>query len=127
MEYEAIVRPGVVLWYRVYCAVLALLYGALSAFGLLLLFLPRVMGDMGDEIELDALVRTIYGWGIFGFAIPMTLAHFVAIFLPPRRWVWVYGVVLLSAGTLIGWCMLAFTVPLLVFWVKQENRAFHGW
>jgi hypothetical protein len=45
-----------------------------------------------------------------------------APFLPKRRWVWIYDLVLICLS--FTGCCIAFGIPLLIFWLKPETKAF---
>jgi 1-acyl-sn-glycerol-3-phosphate acyltransferase len=47
----------------------------------------------------------------------------IPFFVQPRKWVWIYGIVLIALG-MTSICFLPFLIPLLIFWCKPEVR---GW
>lgn len=47
----------------------------------------------------------------------------VAPFLPRGKVAWIYGIVLLAMG-LTSCCFIAFSIPLFIFWLKPETRAY---
>jgi MFS family permease len=104
-------RPAVVIWFKVYCGVLALIYGG-TALAMLSLAL---FGDGGLVIGLF-LAALCVGFGLIS-ALP--------ILLPARPWVWVYGLVLIGLGMTSG-CLLPACIPLLIFWIRPEVKRHFG-
>ena len=58
-------------------------------------------------------------------AVPGAAAFSAGIFLPPRLWVWIYGIVLIAVGFTSA-CCIPFCVPLLIYWLKPEAKAYFG-
>jgi len=54
-----------------------------------------------------------------------SIAFGMAPFLPRRPGVWVYDVVLIALG-LTSACLWPITIPLLIFWIKPENKLWFG-
>src|SRR5687767_12560587 len=112
--------PGVVKWFRVYCGALTLVYLGLAVFGIVFL----VFGDrlvQGDDVP--RWLRVFYA-GLFGGLGLVFGAGFAAgLFLPPRPWAWIYGLVLIAIGFTSA-CCLPFCVVLLIFWLKPETRVY---
>jgi hypothetical protein len=53
-------------------------------------------------------------------------AYLLAVFLPPRRWVWGYNVTLLGLSLLV--CFLwPVSIPLLIMWMGEKTRTWYGW
>jgi hypothetical protein len=112
--------PGVVKWFKLYCAFLVLVYLAVSAFGVFLLQLePGDLADFADdpsEIRIQAYAMLIVG-------PPFAVIYGLAFFLPRRSWAWICGIVLISL-TMTSLCCLPAAIPLLIFWVRQDARAY---
>lgn len=104
-------KPTVVIWFKFYCALMALIYVAAIFISLSLAF-----------------------GGFKGLVIGVILAALSAVFvvvsalpivLPVKPWVWVYGVVLIALG-MTSACLLPVCIPLLIFWIKPEVKRYYG-
>ncbi len=106
-------------WYRVYCAALALLYLLFMGLGIALTILrPESSGSSAAENVLLGTIYTILG-AFFA------LVFIVALFLPRKPYNWIVGIVMIAFG-MTSCCFLPATIPLLIFWVKPETKAFFG-
>lgn len=106
-------------WYRVYCAVLAVLYLALIAFGVFLAaFQPPTRQYEQQEVFIAGILYAVLGAVFF-------LVFAVAFFLPPKPYNWIVGIVMMAIG-MTSCCFIPFVVPLLIFWLKPETKAFFG-
>ena len=115
-------RPRVVMWFQLYCTLVALLAIVGFLCGLLIM-------DFGEDLDED-LPDGAHVWlgGAFsGGCFFLFLLYATALFLPARRWAWVYGLVVVSFSTFWSACLLLFTVPLTIFWVAPPTRAYYGW
>lgn len=107
------------LWYRVYCGALAALYGLVTGLGLMMTYFKP-----GDTVaEAQEMMITGVAYAVVG-------AIFFAIFVfalmqPPKPYNWIVGIVMIAIG-LTSCCMWPATVPLLIYWMKPETRAFFG-
>lgn len=115
-------RPAVVLWYRVYCAVMVLIYA-------LLLFGGGAAFFFADEIpnaeREDRLAIQVQGVMYAVIAVPLAIAHGVGLAIPQKRWGWVYGIVTIGLG-LTSCCTWPATIPLLIYWLKPETKDYFG-
>lgn len=109
-------KPPVWPWYVAFCVGWALFY--VFAIGFTVFLLAKGQPASG---ETGATANIALGvWlGVCGVLL---LAYAVAPLLPLRRWSWIYGMVIVGFSMLGGCFPLA--VPLLVFWVKPQTRAF---
>jgi len=106
-------------WYRVYCAVLAILYLALIALGIFLLVVqPPTRQYNPQELMIASIFYIVLGAVFF-------LAFAVAFFLPPKPYNWIVGIVMMAIG-MTSCCFIPFVVPLFIFWLKPETKAFFG-
>ena len=107
-------------WYRVYLAVLVFLYLALTVFGLYL-----ALGQPLQTREYDAQELMLMGiiYAILGAIF--FLAFAIALFLPPKPYNWIVGIVMMAIG-MTSCCFIPFVVPLFIFWLKPETKAFFG-
>ena len=106
-------------WYRVYIAVLALLYLAVTVFGSTLAVMrPETRDHSPQEIVLMGVVYAAVGVVLF-------LAYAIALFLPAKPYNWVVGIVMMAIS-MSSCCFLPFAIPLLIYWLKPETRAYFG-
>jgi hypothetical protein len=106
-------------WYRVYCAVLVAIYLFLMGIGILLVFFqPESGANSPEENLIVGLVYAILG-------LVFAVIFLVAIFLPRKPFNWIVGIVMIAIG-MTSCCFLPATVPLLIFWLKPETKAFFG-
>lgn len=112
-------RPGAVTWFYVYCVFMALLYLGCLFVGLFLAQLDPAELDAGEEAE----VIRIQAYAIMAVSVPLMVAFGIAPFLGRRRWLWIYGIVMIGLG-MTSCCTLPFCIPLLIFWIKPETKAY---
>lgn len=113
------VRPPVVFWFKVYAGVLCLLYLLLGGFGLVLLGVdPAELEMPSGEARVMGAVFLVLGFLLFA-------ACLLPFLVPPRPWVWVYDLVVICLG-LTSACFLVICIPLLIFWLKPEAKAYFG-
>lgn len=106
-------------WYRVYCAVLMLIYLGLAALGIALqVFQPQNRQYNPQETMIVGTVYAFLGAVFF-------LAFAIALFLPPKPYNWIVGIVMMAIG-MTSCCFIPFLIPLLIYWVKPETKAFFG-
>ncbi len=103
-------------WYRVYCFVMLMIYLCLVGIGLLLASFPDESGS--QQVLVTGIAYAISG-GLFA------LIFGVALFLPRRPFNWIVGIVMIAIG-MMSCCFLPATIPLLIFWVKPETKAYFG-
>lgn len=117
-------QPHVVLWFRVYCALQALVYLlCLLSGGLILLFRDWLIAEDAFDEPAEAVFTGIMFLVIGALFTPPFL---IGVFVPARRWGWVYGVVLISLG-MLNQCCVPFGIPLLIFWAAEATRVYFGW
>lgn len=111
--------PKIWSWYVAYCLSLALVYFLLFLGGILFfLFLDRIPPEERAGLIFAAIFCIVLGL-VFcvGFA--------AGPFLPKKPSVWIYGMVLICIGMTSACCLPA-SIPLLIFWIKPETKAFFG-
>ena len=118
--------PGVIKWYRVYAATLAALYILIilgCAVGLF--FSLRASPDFWRAADTPPLL--FYGYLVFltGMSLVLGGAYVTAFFIPRKPWAWTYHIVLICLG-LSSACFIPFCVPLLVYWLRPEAKAYFG-
>lgn len=108
--------PSIWTWYIVYCVAMLFLWAFCIFIGYAILAIPSANPDMTEADRLSGAMV----WLIFGLI--MGLLFLVAPFLPKRPWAWTYHIILICIGMIC--CCTPFAIPLLIFWVRPENRAF---
>ena len=112
--------PGVWVWFVVYSIVMAVIYLGVMVMGIVFLVIdPPVLELEPFEVKI---MGSIYGGLGFILLIPFAIAPF----LPKRKWVWIYDLVLICLG-MTSCCTLPACVALLVYWIRPEAKAFFGW
>lgn len=108
-----------VFWFRMYCALMSLIYLLVFFIGAYLAIVQPVTRQYGKtEVFIvgvayaivDALLLLLFGFGLT---------------VPARRSTWIYGIVLIAIG-MTSVCFLPITIPLLIFWIKPETKAVFG-
>jgi drug/metabolite transporter (DMT)-like permease len=97
---------------------MALLYLLAAVMGVVFLFIEPDRDMSALEAKIMGSLFLILGFVFFG-------AYALAPFLPRKSWVWVFGLVLICIG-LTSACCLPVCIPLLIFWLKPEMKAFYG-
>ena len=107
------------LWYRVYLAALAFLYLLVIGLGVfLLVYQPPTRKYDSEEVLIMSIAYIFIGTIFF-------LAFTIALFLPPKPYNWIVGIVMMAIG-MTSCCFVPFVVPLFIFWLKPETQAFFG-
>jgi hypothetical protein len=136
-------RPPVVKWFKVYAVVFVVMYLAVAVGGVALFFVDPAMvnvyigGDgvhthsdttsgasAGTDVESD-FARIIMGVVFTIMGLGLAVASALPFFFSPRPWLWVYSLVLICLG-LTSPCFLPFSIPLMIFWLKPETKAYYG-
>ena len=119
------VQPGTpsVWWFFVaYCVGMGLLYlMCLFGAGAMIVFAEELTRDDPDATPAQAVVM---GVALAGISIPLMLLFFSAPLLPKRKWAWIVCIVAIAIG-LTSACTMAASIPLLVFWLKDEVKCFY--
>ncbi len=119
MEYP-VERPQVWPWQVAYCVLMAVVYAAVVAFGVFLLVMGESLGPSTTQdpvgIRIQAIIMMVMG-------VPFFLMFAAAPFLPRRPWVWIYHLVLIGL-TMTSCACLPFAIPLIIFWLKPETKAY---
>ena len=115
-------RPGVCTWFVVYCAIMALMYFLVLAFGVTIFVVgPAQFADTQTPADEWAIIGVICV--IMGLVLCTPFA--IAPFLPRKPGVWIYDLVLICLG-LTSACLWPITIPLLIFWIKPETKLWFG-
>lgn len=110
--------PPVYKWFVAYCIFMALLYMTMAVIGVVFMFIEPDADMSAAEAKIMGSVFIVLG---LVFSVPYALAPF----LPRKSWSWVFGLVLICIG-LTSACCLPACIPLLLFWLKPEMKAFYG-
>jgi len=113
--------PAVWYWYVAYCIAMALLYFGVIALG-------GVFYGMADAIaaedpEMSAAEARVMGVLFVVICLPLFLLYAVAPFLPKGKFARILGIVNIAIGMTSACCLPA-AIPLLIFWIKPELKAF---
>lgn len=112
-----------VVWYRVYCGLMAGLYLLLFVVGIFLVSVgPEMMPDVTEE---DAIAMKISGWSYLVAGAVFLVPFAIGLFLGNAPWCWIYGIVLICLS-FTSVCCLPAGIPLLIFWIKPETKAWYG-
>lgn len=112
--------PRVWPWYVTYCVLMALLYAVCSVAGVFLLLNAESIAEGSDD---EPLVFTIQGVIFAVLGVVLFALFAVAPFLPKKKFAWIYGFVTIGLGLTSACCMPA-TIPLLIFWLKDDTKRF---
>lgn len=112
-------KPQVVTWFKLYCVGMGLLYLFVLALGVLLLTVDPA--ETGEEV----IVLRVQGVLCCGLGLVLAGVFFAGVAVPAKSWGWVYGIVLIAIG-LTSVCCLPATVPLLIYWIKDDVKAYFG-
>ena len=113
-----VTTPAAYKWFVVYCILMALGYLSLAVMGIAFGFIEPERDMSPQEAKLMGVVFLILG---LVFCVPYAAAPF----LPRQSWVWVFSLVLICIG-LGSTCCLPICIPLLIYWLKPEMKAFYG-
>lgn len=113
--------PPVWKWFIAYSIFMALLY------------LACLIGVVGFFFFYYSSARTSFDQGFaVGFALVFATLSFILLaiyaaapFVPKRPWAWTYTLVLICIG-LTSPLLLPACIPLLIYWLKPETKAFFG-
>lgn len=112
--------PRVLIWFKVYLAVLCLMYAFCIALGAGFAFFPDLISNITGETE-----STSMGWVLMIFGILFLAASALPFFLKPKPWVWIYCLVAICSG-MLSTCLIIACIPLLIFWIKPETKKHFG-
>jgi hypothetical protein len=99
-----------------------LMYLAVMVLGLVFVLLDPA--TMKTELEMEPRVAKIMGGVFILMGLLLAAASAIPLFYRPRPWTWVYSLVLICLG--LGSVCMIFSIPLLIFWLKPETKAYYG-
>lgn len=111
--------PQVILWFKIYTGFLTFTYLFVVAFSIFLLFGDQSNTDMADA-EAFIMGSLLLAVGVVLFVICL-----LPLVLAPRPWLWTFNLVIICLG-MSSACFLPVCVPLLIYWLKPEAKAFYG-
>ena len=113
--------PGVWYCYIAYCLFMALLYLAVVGLGVMFIALAETIA--AEDSEHSAMEMIVMGTVFCVMGGVLMLMYAVAPLLPKSKASWIYGFVTIGFG-MTSACTLPFCIPLLIFWLKPETKAF---
>jgi len=111
--------PKVIAWFKAYSALFAALYLAFAGCSLIF-FLAEP-----SEFETTKRGAILMGLLLLLMGLGLAATFVLPFFLEPRPWVWIYDLVLICIGLTSPCCMPA-SIPLLIYWLKPEVKAYFG-
>lgn len=117
-------EPPVWKWFRVYVGLMSVLYLAFAGMGLFMIAFGPTIAESSRNPS-DAFVMPFLGgvYAVLGFVFMGVFVY--GLMIPRKPWAWIYGLVLICFGMTSPCCMPA-SIPLLIFWIKPEMKAFFG-
>lgn len=109
--------PDVLAWFRFYSGLMALVSLFSMSLGLALLLAPAPPTAPGRAEPI------VYGIFLFVLGAMLAFGFGVGVFAPRQPWMWFHGLVLLGLG-MTSICLLQFTIPLLVYWMKRDVKLY---
>ena len=113
-------KPVVCMWVTIYCVVMAIIYMIFSLIGAFM-FIASFTSSIkqnGDQIPM-----MIQGGVFLLIGLILFILFAMVPFLPRRRWVWTYNLVMICIG-LTSCCCLPVCIPILIFWLKPEVKSY---
>ncbi len=119
-------RPKVVKWFRVYAGALAFVYFALVVILVLTWIFAWPEGIPESDLK-GAPLWLFRAYWIFLVVLCLVLggAFLTPFFLERKPWVWIYDMVLICIGFTSACCLPA-AIPLFIYWLKPEAKAYFG-
>jgi len=74
--------------------------------------------DRMSDLGVEGMVFAVCGF-------PLMIPFGMGVLLPARPWAWTMGMVLICLG-LTSVCTIPACIPLLIFWLRPETKAFFG-
>ncbi len=118
-------KPKVIFWYRLYATGMFGLYFIILVAMILLAILVPFEELKHTEPDLPPIFFMIYFVAISSLSLVMAAVFALSFFLKNRPWTWVYHLVLICLGFGSPCCLPA-SIPLLIFWIKDDTRHYFG-
>jgi MFS family permease len=113
--------PPVWKWYVAYCVFMAILYLLCIVMG----FVFLLAAPASDRRPTSPEEARLFGVVFMVVGLVLTIPFASGPFLPRKPWAWTFGLVLICIG-LTSACCLPAAIPLLIFWLKPETKAYFG-
>ena len=116
-----VIRPQVIMWFKFYAILMVILYVLVAAVGVLFFIPDLVPADTAE----DAIAMKFAGVVYLGLGLVFAGVFVVGLVTKGQSWAWIYNLVLICIG-LTSCLFLPICIPLLIFWLKPEVKAFYG-
>lgn len=118
-------RPQVITWFKAYCALMIVVYTLVAVLGGVMIANPDALIDpdagAGSSVPTSQDEAMIMGVIYLGLGVVLGIAFVVPFLLPRRFGSWIYDLVMICLG-LTSVCCMPVTIPLLIFWIKEDTR-----
>ena len=111
-------RPTVVIWFKVYGWFMVVYSLGIAALSLVFFLMSP------QELEMPRGDAIVVGSICLAMGLSFAAAGLPPLISGPRPWSWVYSLVLICIG--LTSCTLVVCIPLLIFWLKPEVKAYYG-
>ena len=98
------------MWFRVYCALMAVL----------LLTVVALVSFAGAGAAAPSPNTAL----VLAVVVPLAALYLTGVFVPFRPWGWTLGLVAIAFG--VSSALILVAAPLLVFWTKSTTKAAFG-
>jgi hypothetical protein len=113
--------PPVLFWYKLTMGLTAVMYVMLGIGSVAALAFADSIADAemsADEWRLMSVFMIV-------ISMPLATAYALPLFLRPSKGAWVFGIVLMAL-LMSSCCYWPACIPLIIYWVKPETRAYFG-
>lgn len=118
-------KPAVIFWYRIYAVGLFVLYFLISVgFGFVWYVIPMDVIQASDPALPEIFYRAYFVF-LVGMSFILAGAFAVSFFLKNQPWTWIYHLILICLGFSSPCCLPA-SIPLLIFWIRDDCRQYFG-
>ena len=118
--WQPVGRPAALKWFIAYSVFMAVVYALCIGGGAVIILRPDLWSDTVQPEDLEA--ARVGGISLVLISVPLMVAFAAAPLLPRKKWAWVYHIVLIAVGLTSVCCMPA-TVPLLIYYLRPDVRA----
>ena len=110
-------RPAVLPYYNAFCAAMVLLYVFTVGLGVFLLAIASdLQGSDKEDVIISGIACIITG-------IPLAIGYAIVPFLRRSRNAWYAGVAAIGLSC-SSCCCMPVGIPLLIYWLKPETKAY---
>ena len=104
------------MWFRVYCALMAVLLLGVVA-------LVALSGGAAPSTTTTTTMTTSSAL-VLAVVVPLAALYVAGVFVPFRPWGWTLGLVAIAFG--VSSALIVVAAPLLVFWTRPATKAAFG-